>query len=63
MASAKLVDLASGNQNDLWGPSMKIPRQLNQSTQSRMIFRADWDLKDAGDQRNEPMATLTRTIR
>ena len=44
MASTKLADLASGNQNDFWGPSMKIPRQPNWPNQTHMIFRADWDL-------------------
>ena len=41
---------------------MKIPRQPNRPNQSRMIFRADRDLRVAGGRRNEPMATLTRTI-
>jgi hypothetical protein len=43
---------------------MKIPRQPNPNrpNQSRIIFRADRDLRVAGGRRNEPMATLTRTI-
>ena len=42
---------------------MKIPRQPNRPNQSRMIYRANRDLRVAGGQRNEPMATLTRTNR
>jgi hypothetical protein len=42
---------------------MKIPRQPNRPNQSRIIFRADRDLRVDGFRRNEPMATLTRAIR
>ncbi len=39
---------------------MIIPRQPNWPNQSRLIFRANRDLRVAGGQRNEPI--LTRTI-
>ena len=65
LASVKLADFVSlvEVKDELWGLPMMRTRQPNWPNQSRMIFRADRDLRVAGSRRNEPMATLTRTIR